>query len=185
MRRGVSSMSGASTAEAPGRGTLPATAGTLVIGLGNPVLGDDGVGWLVVRRADARWAEARRARAPGVDFDLLAVGGLALMERLVGARRAILVDAVLTGLDPAGTVRLLEPGTIPGRDATHLDSPHDVTLRTALELGRTLGAALPDEIAIVTIEAQRVGEFTERLTPAVAAAVPGAVEQVLALLGDR
>ncbi len=178
-------MSVASTAEASARGTLPApaataAAATLVIGLGNPVLGDDGVGWLVVGEAEARWSGA-----PGVEFDRLAVGGLTLMERLVGARRAILVDAVVTGLDPAGTVRLLEPGTIPGRDATHLDSPHDVTLRTALELGRTLGAALPDEIAVLTIEAERVGEFSERLTPAVAAAVPGAVARVLALLGDR
>jgi hydrogenase maturation protease len=72
---------------------------------------------------------------------------------------------------------------IPGREASHLDSAHDVSLVTALEAGRALGALLPDDVAIVTIEAVRVGEFSEAMTPEVAAAVPVACARVLELLG--
>jgi hydrogenase maturation protease len=183
-------MCAASTAERPPeaepRGAV-AGAPTLVVGLGNPLLGDDGVGWLVVETVEAavEGGHGERVDRRGLAFDCLAVGGLALMERLVGVRRAILVDAVVTGRDPAGTVRRLDLSAIPGREASHLDSAHDVTLVTALEAGRGLGASLPEDVDIVTIEAVRVGEFTEALTPAVAAAIPEAAERVLALLEAR
>lgn len=194
-------MSGASTAEArswesaedeeappdPGVGVdggphaaVPVAASTLVVGVGNPILGDDGAGWRVVEAV-------QRSAAPhdDVQFDCLAVGGLTLMERLVGVRRAILVDAVVTGADPPGTVRRLDLVSMPTREASHLDSAHDVTLAAALATGRTLGMALPGDVTVVTIEAAAVGEFREDLTPAVEAAIPEAVGAVLALLGAR
>jgi Ni,Fe-hydrogenase maturation factor len=69
--------------------TPAGTAGrrTRVIGLGNPILGDDGVGWRVV--------EAMRGRLDdeAVDVLCLSVGGVSLMEQLVGCDRALLVDA--------------------------------------------------------------------------------------------
>lgn len=163
-------MSAASTAEPP-------TATTIVLGIGNPILGDDGAGWRVV---DAL-AQASPA-ADGVVFDCMAVGGLALMERLVGIGRAILVDAVLTGRDPAGTVRVLDLASLPAREASHLDAAHDVTLATALAAGRAMGAPLPAEVVIVTIEAAAVGEFSDHLTPAVEAAIQEAVQRVRALM---
>ncbi len=164
-------MSIASTAE-----SRPA-APTLVLGIGNPILGDDGAGWRVVEVL-ARAGPA----ADGVMFDCVAVGGLALMEQLVGVRRAILVDAVLTRRDPAGTVRVMDLAGLPAREASHLDAAHDVTLATALAAGRAMGVPLPSEVAIVTIEAAAVGEFTERLTPDVEAAIPVAVKRVRALM---
>ena len=72
---------------------------------------------------------------------------------------------------------------LPGHEAGHVDSAHDVTLAAALEAGRSLGAALPDEVVIVTIEAVRVHDVAEELTPAVAAAIPVARDAVLGLLG--
>jgi hydrogenase maturation protease len=173
-------MSGGSSAEAA---AAPERAGaTLVVGLGNPLLADDGVGWRV--------AELVRERLAGdpalvdVEVDQLAVGGLSLMERLVGYRRAILVDAMLTGEHAAGTVRRFSLADLPGREATHLDSAHDASLAIALAAGRSLGADLPAEIAIVAVEAVRVDVFGEEMTPAVAAAIPDAVEAVLAEIGE-
>ena len=61
---------------------------TMVIGLGNPILGDDGVGWKV--------AEEVRKQLPcdmSVNVDCLSVGGISLMEHLIGYDRAILIDA--------------------------------------------------------------------------------------------
>jgi hydrogenase maturation protease len=165
-------MSGASTAER--------AATTIVVGIGNPLLGDDGVGWRV---ADA--VQGALAGREGVTVDSLAVGGLTLMERLVGWDRAILVDAVVTGHDPVGTVRRHDLATLPARAGGHLDSAHDVTLQGALDVGRALGAALPRDITVVTIEAASVGVFSEALTPSVSAAVPAAVERVLAAVDGR
>jgi hydrogenase maturation protease len=180
--------------------TEPAGGVTLVLGLGNPLLGDDGVGWRVAQALAARLAvdpalagdpaaagDSALAGDPAhaeVEVDHLAVGGLALMERLVGYRRAVLVDAMVTGDHPPGTVRRLSIADIRGREATHLDSAHDASLATALAAGRSLGADLPTEIAIVAVEAVRVDQFGEELTPEVEAAIPAAVEAVLAAIGE-
>ena len=167
----------------------PVLAGvTLVVGLGNPLQADDGVGWRVAQALAARLAaDPALAADPSladVEIDHLAVGGLTLMERLVGYRRAVLVDAMVTGEHAPGTVRRFSIADIPGREATHLDSAHDASLATALAAGRSLGADLPTQIAIVAVEAVRVDEFGEVLTPAVEAAIPAAVDAVLAAIGE-
>jgi Ni,Fe-hydrogenase maturation factor len=52
----------------------------------------------------------------------------------------------------------------------------------ALQMGQSLGAHLPSDISVVTVESQKVYEFTENMTPAVAAAVPEAIRIILDLL---
>jgi len=82
-----------------------------VIGLGNPILGDDGVGWVVVHEIESRIGEV----------DHLSLGGLSLMERLIGYE-------------------------------------------------------------VVAIESQHVYDIQEGLTPAIASAVPAAVQRALEVL---
>ena len=62
-----------------------------------------------------------------------------------------------------------------------------MTLPTALTLGRQAGLHLPDDeaISLVGIEAEDILNFGETCTPAVAAAVPRAVADVLAVVGTR
>ena len=91
---------------------------------------------------------------------------------------------MVTGEHPPGTVRRFGLADVPGREATHLDSAHDASLVTALAAGRALGADLPADIVVIAIEAVRVTEFVEALTPEVEAAVPAAVEAVLAAIGE-
>jgi hydrogenase maturation protease len=158
--------------------TGPTTAPVLVIGLGNPILGDDGVGWRVADLVEARLG----ADAGDVRVERAALGGLALMERLVGARRAILVDAMETGSVPVGTVRCLSLAEVGCREAAHLDSAHDAPLTVAIAAGRALGADLPADVSVVAVEALHVDTFSDDLSPAVAAAVPAAVAAVLHLL---
>ena len=158
---------------------------TLVLGLGNPILGDDGVGWRICSALEDRLA----ARGPvtalvgKLEIDRVAVGGLGLMERLVGYKRAVLVDAIEDGR-PAGAIfvgNLEEAGT---RAAAHLDSSHDTTLVRALELGDELGARLPDEISVVAVSVASVGDFGDELEPGVAAAVERAVDKIVDLLAQ-
>ncbi|UCF67729.1 MAG: hydrogenase maturation protease [Acidobacteriota bacterium] len=144
---------------------------TLVIGLGNPLLCDDGVGWHVTR--ELRPLVEQREDVDVVD---LCVGGLRLMEQMIGYDRVIIIDAMRTGARP-GTVRCLTADAIPTQ---HSASAHDVNLPTALELGHRLGADLPgrQNILLVAIEAADVETFAEHCTPSVAAAVPQAVAAV-------
>ena len=159
---------------------------TLVIGLGNPILGDDGVGWRVVDALESRLARDDHARrsASDVELDLLAVGGLSLMERLVGYERVVLIDAVI-GSEPPGTLTVGSLAETACRLAGHLDSAHDAPLTEALSVGRALGAHLPDGITVVGIAVRRVDVFGERLSPPVAAAVGPAVDAVISVLERR
>ncbi len=143
----------------------------LVLGLGNPILSDDSVGWKV--------AEAVRQRVvcPNVTVQETSLAGLSLLDLLVGYDRAILVDGIRTKDGQPGSVYVLAPEDFQG--SPRAASPHDVSFREALELGRRLCFNLPKEIAIVAVEVEDTTTFGESCTPAVQAAIPGAVELVL------
>lgn len=115
-------------------------------------------------------------------MDSISLGGLSLMERLVGYERAILIDAISTGQRPVGSVHRFPLEALPDSAAGHSASAHDASLQTALKLGRAMGAPLPAEIVVVAVEARSVYDFGEALTPPVAAAVPRAVEMVVETL---
>ena len=153
----------------------------LVIGLGNPILGDDGVGWRVAA-ALQQDLTADDSYAADVEIDSFALGGLSLMERLVGYNKAIIIDAVQTGQSFPGQVHELTLEDLPDLSTGHSTAAHDTSLQTALRLGRAMGAVLPDDVSIIGIEAEQVYEFSEELTPDVAAAVPIAVQKVKELL---
>ena len=148
---------------------------TLVLGLGNPILGDDALGVLA-----ARQLKSRLAGRSDVEVDEEYHGGLRLMERLAGYDRAILVDAICTRRHPPGALLRLGPDGLPTQ---HTASSHDVNLPTALRLAAEMGLKMPGDIEIFAVEAEAVMEFSEHCTPAVAAALPRVVEAVLAALG--
>lgn len=148
---------------------------TVVVGLGNPVLSDDGVGLHVAQRLEALLSETA-----GVTVLQDVRGGLQLMERLIGFRHAVVIDAIQTGAAP-GTIHVLSPGDLPTRNS---GSAHDASFTLALEMGRRLGAELPsnDDIRLVGIEAADVATFSEECTPEVHAAIPPAANRVIELL---
>ena len=150
---------------------------TLIIGLGNPLVSDDSVGLHVAAKLRERLADR-----PGVAVVEDYWGGLRLMEQMVGYDRVIVIDAICSGAPP-GTIHHLAPGDMPTQRSA---SSHDMTLPTALTLGRQAGLRLPEDKAIVLvgIEAEDILSFGETCTPAVAAAVSPAAAYVLAVL-DR
>jgi hydrogenase maturation protease len=161
---------------------------TLVIGLGNPILGDDGVGWVVAEqvRAALYHPETPVAESRPVEVDCASLGGLSLMERLTGSERVILVDAIFSGTQPVGTVRQFPLCDLPDLSGGHSASAHDTSLRNALNVGRGMNILLPkdENVFIVAIEAKNVYDFSEELSPAVARAVPQAVQAVFALINQ-
>jgi hydrogenase maturation protease len=108
--------------------------------------------------------------------DFLALGGISLMERLIGYDQAVLIDAIVTNQHPIGTVYCFDITDLPARDLGHMGSPHDTTLMDALKLGQRMGIQLPDKINIIAVESQNVFDFCEELTPSVEAAIPEAVQ---------
>ena len=114
---------------------------TLVLGLGNPILTDDGVGVLV--------AENVRTRLPKdthIDVTEVSVGGLTLMETMIGYDRVILIDAFqhLEENSPGVVHRMSLEDLRSISPTQHSGSPQDASLVTAMETGQRMGLPLPD-----------------------------------------
>lgn len=163
-----------------GRSTGGHLADTLVIGLGNPILADDGVGWRVIEALrERRLAGELETILAGVDLELVCVGGVALMEELSSYRRAIIVDAILEPDGEPGRVWCQPLRDVETRTSSHLDSSHDAPLLAALAAGRAMGAAMPDDIEVVGVTITGADTFSEELSAPVAAAVDVAVDLIL------
>lgn len=144
---------------------------TLVLGLGNPILTDDGVGPLVAKeirdRVDRREVTVTEASQAGLN----------LLDLLAGYDRTIIIDAIQTVGGKAGQIYRLESGAL---NATrHATSTHDINLATALELGNKLGLALPKQIDIFAIEVADTSTFSEECTPRVREAIPVCAEIII------
>jgi hydrogenase maturation protease len=157
----------------------PGFSRTLLVGLGNPILGDDGVGWRVV---DA--VESQLNGAP-VDVAYLSLGGLSLMEHLIGYERVVIVDSIQMQGGAVGDVYTFPLEALPNPSTSHSTAAHDTSLQTALAIGRKINAALPTNIQIVAIEAEQVFDFSDKLSIAVENAVAHAVAEVVRLLELR
>jgi hydrogenase maturation protease len=149
---------------------------TLVLGLGNPIRGDDSVGLVIAGVLEDR------LRHPEVTVIAASAAGLDILDLLTGYDRAIIIDAIQTGEGEVGHISRLGKEAF---DATrHTATPHDVNFATALELGRRLGLALPQEITIFAIEIEASFDFSEECSPEVKRAIPLCVDRVLKELQD-
>ena len=159
---------------------------TVVIGLGNPILGDDGVGWRVVEEVKREMTLSTASLVDGDEIvvDCLSLGGISLMEHLIGYQRVILVDAFLSEGEP-GMIHVARLGEIPNYSAFHISSAHDTSLQNALKLGRELGANLPEDVMVVGISIKHIQDFGEELSPPVAEAVSKAAQIVMDLLAQK
>ena len=146
---------------------------TLVVGIGNPILGDDGVGFHVAREL------ASEIKDENVDVKYTSIDGLNLLELVVGYDKVIIVDAIMTQDGEAGEIYMLRPENI-GRTMQYTTSPHNVNLATAIEIGqRYLTEQMPGEVVIFAVGIQGVTEFTEEMTKKVKQAVPEVAKLIL------
>lgn len=144
---------------------------TLILGLGNSLLCDDGVGIYVAAELKTR------VDRPEITILETGVAGLSLLDLLVGYDRAIVIDAIQTVGGKAGQIYRLEPKAFD--TALHTASAHGIDFTTAIEFGKKLGLPLPQQIIIFAIEASDVNTFREECTPEVKSAISACVEMVL------
>jgi len=143
----------------------------LVLGIGNPLLGDDGIG--------LRMLDALEARGPWPDNVRLVDGGtwgMSLLPDVIDAERLLVLDAVTTGREPGAIVRG-EDDAVP-RLYSRPPSPHQVDLREVLAAAELLGA-LPSPLVVVGVEPEAIAPDDLRigLSPAAEGALARAVDE--------
>ena len=149
---------------------------TIVIGVGNPILQDDGVGIHVVT------ALRNHRLNPDVIIDIAYTGGMNLLDMIRGYDKVILVDAIKQKDSKTGEVKRF---FLPDAHTLHSSNPHETSLSEALLLARNLGEQhLPKEIIVIGIVVQNTLDFGEGLSAEVAEAVPTAVTMVLTELNN-
>jgi hydrogenase maturation protease len=148
----------------------------VVVGLGNLLLADDGIGILVARALE------ERLRGTEVRVAETSWGGMRFLDLLAGFDKAVIIDAIQWQHGPAGSIYRLSPAeAIPTVRAV---SYHDMSLGTALKLGAALGMHLPGEVVFFAVEVEDTRTFRESCAPAAMAAVPEVVRRIEAQLRE-
>ena len=144
---------------------------TVIIGIGSLLRGDDAIG---IRVAEAI---EREALPPDVKVVTTTAAGLALLDLLTGYERALIIDAIQTRQGKPGEVYRLGLNDLPA--PLHSFTVHDVSLRSALDIGRKMGLPLPVETVIFAVEVADVTPLHESCTPQVEGAISKAVSLLL------
>lgn len=147
---------------------------TAVLGLGNPLLTDDGVGLVLLEQLrEDSW----------VDVELVDGGtwGLSLLPVLADCDRVLVLDAVRAGNEPGTVVR--GTGSDVPRFYRYPLSPHQIDLTEVLAAAEMVGQ-VPSEVVVVGIEPSSTDGPCLDLTEPVAAAVPTAVAEARRILRD-
>lgn len=139
----------------------------IVLGLGNPLMGDDGVGLVALERM-----RNNLELGPRVQFEDGGTLGLSLLPIIEDCGALLVLDAVRMGGMP-GTIVKLDALDIP-MYLSLKTSPHQTGFREALALARMRGT-LPDRLCVVGVEVEHM-EFGAAMSPQVAAAIPGMIE---------
>jgi hydrogenase maturation protease len=126
---------------------------TVVIGLGNTLMGDDGIGVAALNHLQERWSIA-----PEVELVDGGTAGMCLLPIIEGARRVLLIDAIDMAA-PAGTKLRLERDRLPRYLATKI-SPHQIDLRDVLALAELRGT-LPEEAIAIGLQPAVISMTTE------------------------
>lgn len=139
---------------------LPARADDVVVGLGNPLMTDDGIGLAALARLRDEWEIS-----PVLELVDGGTWGMNLLPVIEGARRLLLIDAIRSGMPP-GTEAVLSREEIPRYLSTKL-SPHQIDLREVLAIAELRGT-LPEQTVAIGLEPARV-ELGTMLSPPVEA----------------
>jgi hydrogenase maturation protease len=142
----------------------------LVLGLGNPILSDDGVGFVLVDELQ------KIIKDKNVIFEKISLAGMEVLETMLDYDKVILLDSIQLGDEPGKVHQLTE-------DDIHLTqhtSTHDLGFKTVLDLGKQYYSdRMPKQLLIYGIEAKDVVTFSESLTPQVKEKIPDILTKIL------
>lgn len=142
----------------------------LILGMGNPILSDDGVGLLV--------AEMMRDSIRGADVAFSSMIGLDLFDLILGYHTIFIIDAMTTkGAEVGGLKKIYEHdrcGTL------HLFSSHGMNIFELMELGSRCGFEMPHLKVVYGIEIGSEIAFGRSLSTALNEKLPAIIEEITA-----
>jgi hydrogenase maturation protease len=126
------------------------------LGIGNTIRGDDSIAIQVVRKL-------REFLPPKLEIKELSTSSLGLMDAVIGYDKVILIDTICTQNEKAGRVYHLDLEDT--KPLLNLSSTHAIGFNQVIELGKEImGKGFP-QIEVLAIEAKKIDEFSEELSP--------------------
>jgi hydrogenase maturation protease len=146
------------------------------VGVGNPLLGDDGVGNHV-----AKLVKQGLQNHPDADVKEVSASGIELIEEITGYDAAIIVDAIATK-SQVGVIHKLSPEQL--NETVHpIATPHAFNFASAYKLGKHLASKdMPTQVTIYAIEIEPSTDFSEKLSPNVERAAQQVATEILETL---
>lgn len=152
---------------------MPDAPRTLVMGIGNPLMGDEGFGPRVVESLLSHYS-----LPDGVSVLDAGTMGFTILNLFAEADRILVVDALDgTGYEP-GTLVRLTPADMAPNQVMH--SLHDARLTDVLDAARLIG--LEPEVTCIGVQVERIVQWELQLSPVVEAAIPAACDAVVDVL---
>ena len=147
---------------------------TVLIGIGNPILSDDGAGIYTARAIKEFLKDSNRWK---VDVVESSVAGLELIDLVEGYGRAILIDSMKTERAHSGQIFKINIAELNERDDPL--NLHLIGIRGVLDLGKRMEREMPHSVSIYAIEVVDNTTFSEELTPEIKKRIPDLVAQVI------
>ncbi len=142
---------------------------TLILGIGNLILTDDGVGIKIARKI--------KEGNPALEVIETSEAGIALLDLIRDYDKLIIIDSIQTEKGKLGDLYKLEPRDLkPSKD---FSSSHGIDVATAFELGKGLGYRMPKFVSIYAVEVKDNTTFGEKCTEEVEQRIPFIVKQIM------
>jgi len=154
---------------------------TLILGLGNELYGDDGVGLEVIRHLENHPELKKLNQKHSITLEASNLTGLKLLDIIVGYDFLIIIDTIKTNQPRTGRIKVLESSElrhIPG------PSPHYVSIPQMISLGQEVGLPMPRLVKIIAVEAKDIYHLGEGLTPEMQAALPHIIQTLIEVLTE-
>ena len=149
---------------------------TLICYLGNPIVKNDCIGYILGRRLEREYA--------GTEMTVREFTGSAMdfISETQGFLQVLIVDAMVTGTAPAGTVKVLTEADLERYRVGA--SAHSINLPEALATARKMQIPMPERVTLIGIEVAWSGEFGEELAPELADQLERIYKDVLAAIAQ-
>jgi hydrogenase maturation protease len=149
----------------------------LVLGIGNDILKDDGIGPRLVK-------DLQKMSFPeGICFKTSSMGGLEILEMIRDYHTVLILDAIKTKEGTPGNVYYFNPSDF--HETMHLSNLHDVNFITALELAKKIKLSIPETIHIIAVEILEDLEFGRSLSPELEEKYPEILDRVQEYLQSK
>lgn len=132
-------------------------------------MSDDGIGLVV--------SEAIHERLPGFVLDMSSAGGFDVVDRILGYGRAVIIDSMVTGRYPRGTVVRIDNDT--SVETLRIGHSHGIDFMRAIELARSCGAAVPEEVVVYGIEVTDPFSVGEQISTSVLENLESIIDRIV------